>query len=170
MGERDCLVDASTIGAARKMVVNDRAGPGRIARFAMTSHHEPLASVVRRSSIGVVVDVQAVSEWTNEGHWKSVIFTARPVEVIFGEMSEGGILSCRYSQGVPHARGPLHVWPSVTGSGLELGVEPGNRIVFLLESEAGGLAPLTLLRAEPLASIELLRRLDEGRGPPAMRS
>jgi hypothetical protein len=111
--------------------------------------HEPLESVLRKTEAAMVVEVLAVSPAQAEGIWQSVEFRARPGRLLFGARSACAAPVYRYVQGLPHQRGTTMVSPLVTGSGLELALAPGRRVIVLLGAADPGAAHCQVLRVEP---------------------
>lgn len=132
-------------------------------------HREPLESVARRAATILFAEIQHVSEPKAERYFQIVDLTFLPLETLSGQTPSESteVLSCRYSQGLPHERHGTTVSPLVTGSGLELQLKAGDRAALLLapapDPAVSASTPLLLLRAEPPSNVAFLRELTGSR-------
>lgn len=118
--------------------------------------HETLEKVLKRTAVALVVDVEKVGPVEQNGIWREVELKVKPVRLLFGRSDpKARAFSCRYSEGVPHKRGEVTVSPLVSGSGHELHVKKGDRVIVLL-AERSADQPQSLLRIEPLSSLKLI--------------
>jgi hypothetical protein len=123
---------------------------------AATIGHETLDRVLKRTAVALVVDVEKVGPVEQTGIWREIELSVKPVRILFGKLdSKTKAFSCRYAEGVPHKRGETTVSPLVSGSGHELHVKKGDRVIVLL-SERSADQPQTLLRIEPLSRLKLV--------------
>jgi hypothetical protein len=125
----------------------------------MTIHYDDLENVLGQTDIALVVEILSAGSPAREGFHLSLELTATPLASLFGHF-DGEVLACTYSQGLPHLRGQTHVWPRVSGSGLEVKLQPGDRAIFLLSSSGA------LLRAESLDNADRISA--RGQAPPGM--
>jgi hypothetical protein len=115
--------------------------------------HETLEKVLARTTAALVADVEKVGPAQRAGIWMEIELKVKPVRRIFGGLNDDTkSFSCRYSEGLPHERGDEMVSPLVSGSGTEFDLKKGERVILLLSGAATD-KPRSLLRAEPLSSL-----------------
>ena len=128
--------------------------------FAMMIHHLDIKKVLDKTEVAVIVEIQDISKPAIERFNVSIDVVARPVETLFGKPA-GAILRCTYSQGRCHWRGKWAISPLVSGSGQELGLKKGDRVIFLLSLDGA------LLRVEPLERSKMIVEYKRARRAPA---
>jgi hypothetical protein len=122
--------------------------------MASTIVHESLAQVLKRTAVALVADVATVGPLEQKGMWRELELSVMPVRMLFGTLDgKAKTMTCRYQEGVPHRRGSATVSPLVPGSGHELQVKPGDRVILLLADPVPN-KPQTLLRIEPLTQLK----------------
>lgn len=118
---------------------------------------ESLESVLQKSRAAVVVEVTSVSEPQTDGVWQNVDFEARSIRTLFGDRQPDQRMACRYGQGLLH-RGDMTVFPLFTGSGLELELKKGDRVIVLIGDREGASDLVDVLRVEPLSSEPAIQK------------
>lgn len=114
----------------------------------MQIHHRTLDEVINASDIIIeadIIDRPSITHINNT--CEEVTFTVQPTQLIKGKLSLGKPLKLIYAQALPHQRSNQKVSPLITGSGIELIAEKGNRQIVLIKEENH---QLSLLRLETL--------------------
>jgi hypothetical protein len=131
----------------------------------MRSYYDTLETVLRSTETALAVEIQSVGKPTQDGFHLALEMTATPLKILFGTFDHE-VLVCTYVEGLPHRRGQTQVSPRVSGSGLELKIKKGERVIFLLSSNRTLLRAETLDHADPIA--EYGRARPGARPDPAM--
>jgi len=173
--------------AAALLLISLPATAGRVVR-------ESLDSVAARASRIVVAELLSV-EAQDDDTSLGVVVEAAPQQWLAGEaLDDDAPLLCEYRENRPQKRGDVVLSPLVSGSGEELQVRHGERVILLIaapaaatpapgfppgfmpppppvddEADAAAETPrCTLLRIEPLqnriAVLRALRHAAEARG------
>lgn len=116
------------------------------AVHALRLQYQTLKEAWMDTLAAVVVTVGKV-EASRPGPFQiSIMVTADPVKVLFGEVGTGTFV-CTYTQSLPHETDGKQISPVVSGSGLELDLVAGKKVILLIGR--GG----SLLRAEPFSNL-----------------
>ncbi len=126
---------------------------------------EPLDKVLLRSHAAIVADLTSTESRT-DGFFRILTLRATPIEILFGETVTPGDLLCQYRQGLIHRRGDLVDYPLITGSGIEFGVKPGDRVILLIAPDGASQGSCRVLRMETLEERESIRRFGATRSGP----
>lgn len=117
---------------------------------------ESLETVLEKTQQAIVVELLYVSEIQNSGNWRAFTFQASPIKTLFGTQETPSKINCHYSQGMPHLRGDMVVWPLVSGSGFEFDVKRGNQVIFLIDNVNATSGQCNVLRIETLPNEKFI--------------
>jgi hypothetical protein len=112
---------------------------------------ESLEAVVSRTEAAIVVDIMGAREVADATPYSRVLdLDAKPVSLLIGVPFAERMLHCEYSEGLPHERGGVQVWPLISGSGMEYGINEGDRVILLVGRLDSGSDTCRVLRIERL--------------------
>jgi hypothetical protein len=94
--------------------------------------HESLPGVVARSPLIVAVEILAAEEYDVDRGTRAIAVTARPLDLLRGELPDDADLDCEYTEPRVQRRGDAVVSPLVSGSGLEFQLRRRDRAILLL--------------------------------------
>jgi hypothetical protein len=93
-----------------------------------------------------------------------VEYTLRVLKILVGTEMPDSVIPAQYTMDLPRMisdAGEGEVWesPLVTGSGMELSVEPGDCAVVLAADRYPDIRPLNVIRMEPLGNLGRVRQV-----------
>jgi hypothetical protein len=106
----------------------------------------------------LVVRVEAAGGYSTE-YIHRVEYTLRVLKTLIGTEMPDSVIPAQYTMDLPRVvtdAGSGEVWesPMVTGSGMELSVEPGDCVVVLACAGYSCQRPLNVIRMEPAGNLE----------------
>jgi len=115
--------------SAALLLISVPAMAGRVVR-------ESLDSVAGRASRIVVAELLSV-EAQDDDTSLGVVVEAAPQQLLAGEpLTDDAPLSCEYRENRPQKRGSVTLSPLVSGSGEELQIRHGDRVILLIAAPA----------------------------------
>jgi hypothetical protein len=124
----------------------------------MKPAYESLDHVLARTRTAIVADIGSVEETEGPRFYRLLTFTATPVETLFGKNFTTHRIACRYLEGLVHRRGDMMVAPLISGSGMEFGIKPGERVILLIAADANEQGEYNVLRIEPLDRRDVIKQ------------
>jgi len=117
------------LAAALLLLISVPATAARVVR-------ESLDSVAARASRIVVAELLSV-EAQDDDTSLGVVIEAAPQQLLAGEpLTDEAPLSCEYRENRPQKRGSAMLSPLVSGSGEELQIRHGDRVILLIAAPA----------------------------------